>query len=281
MLSVNADGGSRRPAEAQPSSGRGARGCGTAAGRIPIVAVLGNPNAGKSTVFNRLTGLSQKVGNYPGVTVERKEGFVHLEGRTLRLLDLPGTYSLAAHSLDEIVAVDVLLGHQQGEARPDLVLHVVDSSNLERNLYLLTQICELGLPVLVALNMTDVAERRGIRIDPQKLAERLGLPVVTTQAHRGTGIDELKQAIGDFFATLERDGPAAVDDAFSRELVLPEDLQREVTALHREMGPRVEGELGRALHPFEVLRVLVDRDGYAEQRFVSLLGTSRRYPRYQ
>ena len=145
-------------------SRRGFRG-GPEAGRIPTVAVLGNPNAGKSTVFNRLTGLSQKVGNYPGVTVERKEGFVHLEGRTLRLLDLPGTYSLAAHSLDEIVAVDVLLGHQQGEARPDLVLHVVDSSNLERNLYLLTQICELGLPVLVVLNMVDVAERKGIQIE--------------------------------------------------------------------------------------------------------------------
>ncbi len=238
------------------------------------MAVLGNPNAGKSTVFNQLTGLSQKVGNYPGVTVERKEGFLHLDGRTLRVLDLPGTYSLAAHSLDEVVAVDVLLGHQPGEARPDLVLHVVDASNLERNLYLLTQICELGLPVLLVLNMVDVAERKGIHIDAEKLSKRLGLPVVKTRADRGSGIHELKRTISDLVAVLEPDGPGASPSSLSRELAVPEDLRREVSTLHREMRSRVERELGRDLHPFEVLRILVDRDGYAERRFGRLLGES-------
>lgn len=275
MLSVDARGD--HPAEGRPSDARTAPARapgGAEADTIRTVAVLGNPNAGKSTVFNRLTGLSQKVGNYPGVTVERKEGFVHVEGRTLRLLDLPGTYSLAAHSLDEIVAVDVLLGHQQGEARPDLVLHVVDASNLERNLYLLTQICELGVPVLVVLNMVDVAARKGTRIDAEKLAERLGVPVVTTQAHRGTGIRELKQTISDLIAKLERDGLPSLDASFSGNLALPEDLRREVAALHGEMSPRAERELGRDLHPFEVLRVLVDRDGYAEKRFAALMGAS-------
>lgn len=272
---VDARGGSGQPGEGQPARAQtdAARSPEDSdAGHIPTVAVLGNPNAGKSTVFNRLTGLSQKVGNYPGVTVERKEGFVELGGRKLRVLDLPGTYSLAAHSLDEIVAVDVLLGHQQGESRPDLVLHVVDSSNLERNLYLLTQICELGLPVLVVLNMVDVAQRKGLHIDAEKLSECLGLPVVSTQAHRGTGVDELKRTIHDLLESLERNGPGQGGASFAKGLAVPEDLRREVAELHREMSPRVEHELGRDLHPFEVLRVLVDREGYAERRFAGLMG---------
>ena len=139
------------------------------------VALIGNPNTGKTTLFNGLTGLSQQVGNFPGVTVERKVGRMQLDqGRRIDLLDLPGTYSLAAHSPDEMIAVDVLLGQQQGVEPVDAVLAIVDASNLKRNLYLVSQLLETGLPVVVALNMIDVAEDRGIRIDVQALSSRLG-----------------------------------------------------------------------------------------------------------
>jgi ferrous iron transport protein B len=159
-------------------------------------ALVGNPNCGKTTLFNALTGLKQKVGNYPGVTVERKEGECYSQhGKKLRLIDLPGTYSLSARSPDEAVMRDVLLGRRPDTPRPDRVIVVIDASNLERNLYLLTQILELGLPVIVALNMTDVAEEKGLVIDVPLLSERLGVPVVPIQATEKKGIIELKAAM--------------------------------------------------------------------------------------
>src|SRR5215468_8091430 len=127
------------------------------------VAFLGNPNTGKTTLFNALSGLRQRVGNYPGVTVETKKGRMTWQGRAFDLVDLPGTYGLAPRSPDEMVAVDVILGQQPGEPRPDVVVSIVDASNLDRNLYLTTQAMELGVPVVVALNMVDVARRHGIR----------------------------------------------------------------------------------------------------------------------
>src|SRR5579884_4148492 len=133
--------------------------------RTTTIALVGNPNTGKTTLFNALAGMRQRVGNYPGVTVETKKGQMHHQGRTFDLVDLPGTYSLAPRSPDEMVAVDLILGHQPGEARPDVILSIVDASNLERNLYLTTQALELGVPVVVALNMIDVATAQGIRID--------------------------------------------------------------------------------------------------------------------
>src|SRR5438477_6339713 len=138
--------------------------------RTPLVALVGNPNTGKTTLFNALAGMNQRVGNYPGVTVETKKGKFHHHGRLVEIVDLPGTYSLAPRSPDEMVAVDVVLGHQAEERRPDVVVALVDASNLERNLYLTTQALELGVPVVVALNMIDVAANHGVRID----AERLG-----------------------------------------------------------------------------------------------------------
>ena len=129
-------------------------------------ALVGNPNCGKTTVFNALTGLRQKVGNYPGVTVERKEGeCTSPRGERMRLIDLPGSYSLNARSPDEAVLRDVLLGRRDDTQRPDRIICVMDSSNLERNLYLATQILELGLPTILVLNMTDVAEEKGVKID--------------------------------------------------------------------------------------------------------------------
>ena len=133
-------------------------------------ALVGNPNTGKTTLFNALSGLNQRVGNYPGVTVETKKGRMTCGDQAIDLIDLPGTYSLAPRSPDEMVAVDVILGAQKGESRPDVVVCIVDASNLDRNLYLTTQALELGVPVVVALNMMDVAGHQGIKIDVERLA---------------------------------------------------------------------------------------------------------------
>jgi ferrous iron transport protein B len=160
------------------------------------VALAGNPNAGKTTLFNALCGRSEKVGNYGGVTVEvRTGGFFTPHGRRLDLVDLPGTFSLEGGSPDQRVASDLLRGIHDRHPTPDLVVCVVDASNLERHLQLALEILELGLPTIVALNMVDVAEKSGLRLDPITLAEELGVPVVPIQANRGKGLTELKQAM--------------------------------------------------------------------------------------
>lgn len=160
------------------------------------IAIAGNPNCGKSTLFNALTGLRQKIGNYPGVTVEKREGAMYgTHGELFTVLDLPGCYSLQARSPDEAVSRDVLLGRQPDTPTPDVIVAVVDAGNLERNLYLLSQLIELGIPVLLALNMMDTLDPRGIHIDTELLAERLGIPVVPLVATSGQGLIELKQAL--------------------------------------------------------------------------------------
>src|SRR5688572_2548502 len=147
----------------------------TAAATTPAtinVALIGNPNTGKSTLFNALSGGRVRTGNYPGVTVEKKTGKAEFHGRQFTLIDLPGTYSLAPRSPDEMVAVDVLLGRQANESRPDVVLCIVDASNLERNFYLLSQVLELELPTVVAVNMMDIAESRGLTLQLDALAKQ-------------------------------------------------------------------------------------------------------------
>ncbi len=163
------------------------------------IALAGNPNSGKTTVFNAITGARQHVGNYPGVTVEKKAGAATHGDVRLEVVDLPGTYSLTAYSIEEVVARNFLLND-----KPDVVVDIVDSSNLERNLYLATQLMELGVPLVLAFNMSDVAEGRGYNIDDDKLAELLGVPIVKTVGHKGKGITELLDAA----LAVARDGQA-------------------------------------------------------------------------
>ncbi|HWK89587.1 MAG TPA: ferrous iron transport protein B, partial [Longimicrobium sp.] len=177
-------------APAAPSPADGARG-----GGLLHVALIGNPNTGKSTLFNALTGMRQRVGNYSGVTVERVEGRYRDEAGPVTVIDLPGTYSLSASSPDEEIALAVLLGRAEGLPRPDVVVVVADAANLERNLFLASQVLELGLPTVVALNQVDAAQAAGIQVDPVELTLELGAPVVTTVATRGEGLDVLRRAV--------------------------------------------------------------------------------------
>ena len=172
---------------------------------IPLVAVVGNPNAGKSALFNMLTGARQKVGNYPGVTVERKSGRLSLpDGRPIELVDLPGAYSLDPSSPDEEVTRDVVIGRQQGERLPDALLIVLDATNLDNHLRFALQLIGLGLPTVVALNMVDLARRDGLTIDIAALSGELGVPVIETVAVRRRGIDAVKSALGDSIGAARR-----------------------------------------------------------------------------
>jgi ferrous iron transport protein B len=189
----------------------------TAPARAPVYALVGNPNCGKSTLFNALTGLKQKVGNYPGVTVEKKVGTAYSQhGQPLTVIDLPGAYSLAARSPDEAVTRDVLLGRRSDTPQPDRILCIVDATNLERNLYLVHQVLDLGRPVIVVLNMMDLAAEAGMQVFPEKLAKELGVPVIPCEAVRGKGLIELRLAMSRPDLSLSRhawDVPTAIAPA--------------------------------------------------------------------
>ena len=196
------------------------------------MALVGNPNSGKTTLFNALTGLRQKVGNYPGVTVEWKEGiFYSQHGHPVRMLDLPGSYSLNARSPDEKILVEALLGRISILPEPTAVVCCVDASNLERNLYMATQVIELGLPTVIALNMMDVATSRGIKIDVEHLQKRMGVPVVACEAARGKGVMELRLALSQHplpKPTLKMEKPALIHEAVEELLpVLPPRANRQ------------------------------------------------------
>jgi len=187
------------------------------ASRLPTYALVGNPNCGKSTLFNALTGLKQKVGNYPGVTVEKKVGTTFSQhGQPITVIDLPGAYSLAARSPDEAVTRDVLLGRRADTAQPDRILCIVDATNLERNLYLVHQILDLGRPVIVVLNMMDLAASAGLNLRVARLEHELGIPVIPCEAVNGRGLVELRVAMSRHDLPLSRhawDVPAPIAPA--------------------------------------------------------------------
>jgi ferrous iron transport protein B len=219
--------------------------------RTLTVAFIGNPNTGKSTLFNALAGMHARVGNYPGVTVEKKIGRLRNGDTTLQLVDLPGTYSLAARSPDEMVSVEVLLGRQPDVGRLDAVACIVDASNLERNLFLVSQVLDVGLPTVLILNMSDVARQRGTTIDVPALSKRLGIPVVTTEAHRRVGIEEVRRAI------LE----AAESGRSAATPLFPRSFYEEVAELARDL--RVVN--GDAVPRYMVERLLLDPNGQIEK----------------
>ncbi len=213
------------------------------------VALIGNPNTGKTTLFNALTGLRQRVGNFAGVTVERVEGTSPLpDGRRATVLDLPGSYSLSAGSPDEQIALEVLLGRDDAHYRPHVICVVADASHLERNLYLASQVLELGLPVVIALNQFDVAEAQGIRIDVPALIHELGVPIIPTVAHRGEGLEPLRRA---WIAAAELPAPR-------RRFDVPADVDAVLAPLQ---GMLERGGINYAAAGMEALRLLsVRRD---------------------
>ncbi len=219
------------------------------------VAVVGNPNTGKTTLFNALTGLSQRVGNFPGVTVERKVGQLALpDVGAIDLLDLPGTYSLSAKSPDELIAVEALMGLLKSESTIQAVLVVLDASNLRRSLYIVSQLLELDLPLIVALNMLDVAKARGIVIDAPALSECLGVPVISIQANKRVGLDELKEALS-----------RAVEKGTvpSRRAVLPQSWWAKAEQLARKY---------KGVSTGLVLRVLIDNQNAFASHVVERFG---------
>ncbi len=181
------------------------------------VALAGNPNSGKTTVFNNLTGARQHVGNWPGVTVEKKEGSRSYQGYHIKVVDLPGVYSLTAYSPDEVIARNFII-----DEKPGAVVDIVDSSNLERNLYLAVQILEMGAPLIIALNMMDIAESRKYRIDVNALSREIGAPVVPMVANRNRGTDELL-----------------------KEIVKVSEKKTDVAGVRIEYGREVENEIAK------------------------------------
>ena len=206
--------------------------------QIRLVALVGNPNSGKTTLFNALTGLRQRVGNYPGVTVERKEGRMRLGADETVLLDLPGTYSLTPGSPDEEITTEILLGKASHTPLPDAVICVVDANHLERNLYLVSQIIEQNIPTVVALNMIDIARRHGMQIDVRALERELGVRVIPTVASRSEGVIALGEALRGAGAAKRSGG-----------ILLPEPVERETEELagilgrvHQFRPPRARSE---------------------------------------
>jgi ferrous iron transport protein B len=220
------------------------------------VALVGNPNTGKTTLFNALTGMSQRVANFPGVTVERKSGrMVFSDGANREIIDLPGAYSLAAQSPDEMIAVEVLLGLLANETPIEGVIAVLDASNLKRNLYLVSQLLELNLPLVVALNMSDVARVRGIRIDVSALSHRLGVPVVPIQANRRIGLDELKVSLAGVLSHKKTEANLSL---------YPESWRNAL----RTAEDQVDG-----VAPGLFVRALADTDGVLTQKLSARFGS--------
>ncbi|MFQ5460991.1 MAG: ferrous iron transport protein B [Phycisphaerae bacterium] len=237
--------------------------------REKTIALVGNPNTGKSTLFNALTGFHQRVGNFPGVTVEKKTGLLRAEtgGCQVRVVDLPGAYSLTAHSADETVVLEALAGRSRSVAKPDLIVCVIDAGNLRRNLFFVSQLLELDTPLVVALNMIDLAEASGIRIDTAALADRLGVPVVPVVASKRTGIDALTRVMLETQDKPASDRCAKFPDCVCREL----DELREVV---NDGAPDGHAGSSNGGNRAELLQTLLDPGGYHEQKLGLRCGRS-------
>jgi len=222
------------------------------------IAVVGNPNTGKSTIFNNLTGLRQKTANYPGVTVERHSGRLRLASGDVELIDVPGAYSLAAFSPDEMVSADVLQGRFANTPKPSAILIVVDAANLRRNLFMATQILELGIPVVIALNMMDLAEKRGITIDIPLLAKQLDTQVVPIVAGYDKGTADIRNAL---------------DTAITRRQASDLRITPAIAAAAADLHQQIRQQ-NQSLTLLEVERAIIDKDGAAEQRFQQALGNN-------
>lgn len=222
--------------------------------KVLKVALIGNPNTGKSTVFNALAGMNARTGNYPGVTVEKKVGHTTWNEQAVQLIDLPGTYSLSPRSPDEAVAVHVLLGRQADVGKLDAVICVADACRLERNLYLVSQLLEMEIPVVMALNMWDSAQRRGVDLDIDKLSDRLGVPVIRTSANKRRGVDELQSAVQKAIASPVPSRPTPLPDKFYE-------------AANR-LGSKITDVTGSTLPAYEVERILLDEGGTLEQQLL-------------
>jgi len=223
---------------------------------VRTVALIGNPNTGKSSLFNALCGMNARVGNYPGVTVEQKVGRLTGSDRHIDVVDLPGTYSLAARSADEAVAVNVLSGMLPQQAAPEIAIVILDASNVERNLYLFSQVFELELPVIVVLNMWDRVAAEGLTVDSELIAKRLGVPVVCTSANKRVGIDQLRATIE---KTLDNPGALPSPPKLARAL-FPEAFQLESQQLAEWLASR-----GRSTSVQQVDRLLIDTDGHFQK----------------
>ncbi|HET8827796.1 MAG TPA: ferrous iron transport protein B [Pelobium sp.] len=231
------------------------------------VALVGNPNTGKSTIFNILTGLNQRVGNFPGVTVDKKSGYTKLaDGTSLEVIDLPGTYSLYPKSADETIVFEVL-SDQKNSSHPDVVLVVADATSLKRNLLLYTQIADLGLPVILVLNMMDLAKKGNIEIDVDALAKRLNIQVVTLAARKSQGIEELKKAI-----QFQNSTPLQ-SETISVEAVAPE-LIKDISELLKINNPYVALQIAHQHHNLrylskaehqEVRKLIIARDFHSQK----------------
>ncbi|MFZ1984394.1 MAG: ferrous iron transport protein B, partial [Desulfatitalea sp.] len=225
---------------------------------IITIALAGNPNSGKTTIFNTITGTRQKVGNWPGVTVEKKEGLVHRHGHDLMIVDLPGTYSLTPFSIEEIVARNFIL-----DESPDVVIDIIDTSNLERSLYLATQLRELDCKVVFALNMMDLADSRGVKINAHKLSELLDVPVIFTVGNKQKGIDDLLAAA----VELALSGTPPLQ---KRKVHYNQDVEKAVAALQHYLIT----QLGAALpyHPRWTAIKLIEDDAIIKERLAAIAG---------
>ena len=223
------------------------------------LALVGNPNVGKTSLFNALTGLGARVGNYPGVTVEKKRGRLDLGELAVEIVDLPGIYALSPHAPDEVVAFSVL-AESANDMPVDGIVVILDASNLDRNLYLFSQLLALDRPMMAVLTMLDVAQEQGITIDVPRLAERLGVEIVVMNAARRTGLNELKTAL------------KAMDwSARPRHVLGPvmnASCAAEVQTLEAWLGAQGQP----AWPPFLLERALIDQGGYMEGKFFQLFG---------